>query len=149
MIAVAACASASAQSNIQGVWQLTEITMTGNHPMTMKVMQPSVYIFTKKHYSKMYVASDRQLRDDYSEATQEQLYSIFVDGFDANAGTYEVKAGDLTLHPTVAKSPTDMKDGAWSTYSMKVSANTIILTPISSDAGPSKKPLSYKLDRVE
>ena len=151
LIAAVMSVSVAAQSNIRGVWQLTEITMTGKVAMTMKVTQPSVYIFTKTHCSKIYVASDkpRPVLDDYSKATQEQLLSIFVEGFDANAGTYEVKAGKLTLHPIVAKSPSDMKEGTWSTYSMKISGNTIMLTPESSNAGPSKKPVTFKLTRVE
>lgn len=144
-------AFAQANSGTEGVWQLTEITITGNGGMTMKVTQPSMYVFTKTHYSKIYVGSDkpRPVLDDYSKATQEQLLSIFVEGFDANAGTYEVKAGKLTLHPIVAKSPSDMKEGTWSTYSMKISDNTITLTPENSNAGPSKKSITYKLTRVE
>ena len=141
-----------AKSGVEGVWQLTEITMTmGKSPMNMKVTQPSMYLFTKTHYSKIYVGSDkpRPVLDDYSKATQEQLFAIFVDGFDANAGTYEVKADKLTLHPTVAKSPTDMKEGSWTTYSMKISGDTITLTPESSNTGPNKKSITFKLTRVE
>ena len=151
MIVAVMSVSVVAQSNIRGVWQLTEITMTGKFAMTMKVTQPSVYIFTKKHYSKIYVGSDkpRPVLDDYSKATREQLLSIFVDGFDANAGTYEVKAGKLTLHPIVANSPSDMKDGAWTTYSIKISGNTITLTPESSNTSPASKPVTFKLTRVE
>jgi hypothetical protein len=142
---------AQGKSGIEGVWQLTEITVTGGGGMTMKVTQPSVYIFTKTHYSKIYVASDkpRPVLDDYSKATQEQLKSIFVEGFDANAGTYEVSAGTLTLHSIVAKSPSDMKEGTWSTYSMKISGDTITLTPEDSNAGPPKKSVTFKLTRVE
>ena len=144
-------AFAQSKSGVEGVWQLTEITMPG---ITMKVTQPSVYIFTKKYYSKVYVGSDkpRPVLDDYSKATNEQLLSIFWDGFDANAGTYELKTDKgtwLTLHPIVAKSPSDMKEGSWSSYTMKVTANTITLTPESSNTGPSKKSLSYTLTRIE
>jgi len=125
--------------------------MTGKYAMTMKITQPSVYIFTRKHYSKIYVGSDkpRPVLDDYSKATQEQLYSIFVDGFDANAGTYEVAGGKLTLHTIVAKSPSDMKEGSWSTYSMNISGDTITLTPETSNTGPNKKQVTFKLTRVE
>jgi hypothetical protein len=142
---------AEGESGIEGVWQLTEITVTGGGGMTMKITQPSVYIFTKTHFSKIYVASDkpRPVLDDYSKATQEQLLSIFVEGFDAIAGTYEVEAGKLTLRPIVAKSPSDMKEGTWSNYSMKISGNTITLAPENSNAGPSKKPVTFKLTRVE
>src|SRR5438132_5465865 len=126
------------KSGVEGVWQLTEITMTAGGGMTMKITQPSVYIFTRTHFSKIYAGSNkpRPVLDDYSKATQEQLFSIFVDGFDASAGTYEVAGGKLTLHTIVAKSPSDMKEGSWSTYSIKISADTITLIPESSNAGP-------------
>jgi len=144
-------AFAQGEPGIEGVWQLTEITVTGGGGVTMKVTQPSVYIFTKTHYSKIYLGSDkpRPVLDDYSKATREQLLSIFVEGFDASAGTYEAKAGKLTLRPIVAKSPSDMKEGTWSTYSMKIGDNTITLAPEGSDTGPSKKAVTFKLTRVE
>lgn len=142
---------AQSKKGIEGVWQLSEITMTGKYAMTMKITQPSVYIFTKSHYSKVYVASDkpRPVLDDYSKASREELFSTFVDGFDANAGTYEVAGGKLTLHPTVAKSPSDMADGTWITYALTITGNTATLTPETSNTGPNKKPISYKLTRVE
>lgn len=152
LIAAVMTVSAFAQKKgLEGAWQLAEITVTGEGGFTMKVTQPSVYIFTKKHYSKIYIGSDkpRPVLDDYSKATQEQLLAIFVDGFDANAGTYEVAGGKLTTHPIVAKSPSDMKEGTWSTYLMKISGNTITLTPESSNIGPSKKSVTFKLTRVE
>ncbi len=86
---------------------------------------------------------------DYTKATGEQLVSIFVDGFDAAAGTYEVKADKLTTRTIVAKSPTDMKEGTWTTYAIKITANTITLTPETSNTSPSTKPITYKLTRVE
>lgn len=148
---MSAYAFAQSKSRLEGAWQLTEITMTGKYAVTMKVTQPSIYVFTKKYYSKIYIGSDkpRPVLDDYTKATQDQLLSIFVDGFDANAGTYEIKADKLTLRPTVAKSPSDMKEGSWTTYSMKISGDTITLTPENSNFGPSKKPITYKLTRVE
>lgn len=147
-------AFAQGKTGVEGVWQLTEITINGNGGMTMKASQPSQYIFTRKYYSKIYVGTDkpRPVLEDYSKATQEQLFSIFVDGFDANAGTYEVnrdKLTLLTLHPIVSKSPSDMKAGTWASYSMKVTGDTITLTPESSNAGPSKKSVTFKLTRVE
>jgi hypothetical protein len=142
---------AQSKKGIEGVWQLSEITMTGKYAMTMKITQPSVYIFTRTHYSKIYVASDkpRPVLDDYSKASREELFSTFVDGFDASGGTYEVAAGKLTLHPTVAKSPSDMTEGTWTTYAFTITGNTATLTPETSNTGPNKKPISYKLTRVE
>ena len=139
------------KKGIEGVWELSEITMTGKYAMTMKITQPSVYIFTKKHYSKAYVASDkpRPVLDDYSKASREDLYAIFVDGFDANAGTYDLAGGKLTLRPTVARSPSDMAAGTWITYALAITGDTATLTPETSNTGPNKKPISYKLTRVE
>jgi|ERR1043166_1090005 hypothetical protein len=144
-------ALAQGKSSVEGVWQLTEITMTGKYAMTMKITQPSVYIFTKTHYSKTYIGSDkpRAVLNDYSKATQEQLLAIFVDGFDASAGTYEMKVDKLTLRPTVAKSPSDMREGTWSSYSIKIAGDAITLTPEDSNTGPNKKKVSFKLTRVE
>jgi hypothetical protein len=151
LIAAVMSVPVAAQSNIRGVWHLTEITMTGKSAFTLKVTQPSVYIFARRHYSKIYIGSDkpRPVLDDYTKATREQLLAIFVDGFDANGGTYEVKAGKLTLHPTVAKSPTDMQEGTWTAYAIKIVGNTATLTRENSNTGPSKKQITYKLERVE
>ena len=169
-------AFAQAKSGIEGVWQLTEVTMKGDggmampaaaaatsvtaasagaakssESMTMKVTQPSMYLFTKTHYSIIYVAAHtpRPLLEDYNKASQEELVSIFVEGFVANAGTYEVKAGKLTVHPMVAKSPSYMKEGTWATSSMTIKGNEMTLVSESSNSGPSKNPTTYKLTRVE
>ena len=144
-------AFAQGKSGMEGVWQLTEVTTTGEGGMTMKASQPSMYIFTKTHYSIMYVTGDkpRPVMDDYSKATQEELLSIFVKDFIANAGTYEVKAGKLTVHPMVAKSPGYMAAGTWSTSSMTMKGNMMTLVSDSSNSGPSKNPTTYKLTRVE
>ena len=146
-------AFAQGKSGIEGVWQLTEVTTTGadGKTETEKATQPSMYLFTKTHYSIIYVASDkpRTVMDDYSKATQEQLLSIFVNEFIANAGTYEVKAGKLTVHPMVAKSPSYMQSGTWTTSTMTMKGNMMTLVSDSSNSGPSKNPTTFKLTRVE
>ena len=153
IVVLSVSAFAQSKKGVEGVWQISEITMTGSDGkvMNMKATQPSMYMFTKNHYSIIYVQSDkpRDVMEDYSKATQEQLFSIFVDDFVANAGTYEVKNGKLTVHPMVAKSPSYMQAGTWSTYSMKISGNTMTLTTESSNSGPYKNPTTFKLTRVE
>lgn len=144
-------AFAQSKKGIEGVWQLSEITMTGKYAMTMKITQPSVYIFTKRHFSKIYVASDkpRPVLDDYAKASRDELYSIFVDGIDASGGTYEFAGGKMTLRPTVAKSPSDMTAGTWISYTVTFAGDTATLTPEDSNTGPNKKPIFFKLTRVE
>jgi len=46
---------AASQETIQGVWRVTEVTTTGPNASTNKSPQPSLYIFTPKHYSLMRV----------------------------------------------------------------------------------------------
>jgi hypothetical protein len=73
-----------------------------------------MYLFTKKHYSIIYVSSDapRAILPDLSKATADELRSVFGNSFVANAGEYEImKGGKITFSPKVAKSPLYMKDG--------------------------------------
>ncbi|MGB7210608.1 MAG: hypothetical protein WBD27_18275 [Pyrinomonadaceae bacterium] len=136
---------------IEGVWSLTEITTTGAGGSTKQMSQPSMYLFTKKHYSIIYVSSDapRSATADSSKMTAEELRNVFVDSFIANAGTYELKAGKLTVRPMVAKSPGYMQPGVFTTQSVKIDGNMMTLVSDSSNTGPSTNPTTYKLKRVE
>jgi hypothetical protein len=49
----------------------------------------------------------------------------------------------------VAKSPSYMKDGTWSAYSVKMDGNTLTLVTDSSSSGPSTRTSTFKLTRVE
>ena len=150
LIALVLSASAFGQK-VEGVWALTEITTTGPNGSTEQMSQPSMYLFTKKHYSIIYVASDtpRNSTTDSSKMSAEELRSVFVDSFIANAGTYELKAGKLTVHPMVAKSPSYMQPSVFSTSSVKIVGNMMTLVSDSSNTGPSTNPTTYKLKRVE
>jgi hypothetical protein len=151
LLVVSMLSVAAAGQKVQGVWSLTEITTTGPNGSTRQITQPSLYIFTKTHYSVIYVASDgpRAQLADLSKATADELRDIFVTSFVANAGTYEVKGGKLTMRPSVAKNPGFMQPGAFNTLSVKGDANTMTLVSDSSNAGPATKPTTFKLKRVE
>jgi hypothetical protein len=136
---------------IEGVWALTEVTTTGANGKTQQVSQPSMYLFTKKHYSIIYVAGDAPRPDvaDIDAATADELRNIFVRSFIANAGTYEIKGGKLTTRPMVAKSPNFMKSGTWVTSAVTINANTMTLVTESNNAGPAANPTTFKLKRIE
>lgn len=140
--------AAAAQRSIQGVWKLTEQTSAGT---TKTISQPSLYVFTKKHYSIIYVASDtpREAIADLNKATAEELRATFVTGFVANAGTYELKNGKVTFHPIVAKSPNIMKPGNWSTSAVTLNGNAMTLVSEANQAGPVQNPTTSKLTRIE
>ena len=147
LIAAVLSASVAAQSksSIEGVWSITEVTTTGPEASTNRSPQPGMYLFTKKHYSIIYVASaaPRAVLTDIEKATAAELRNVFVDSFIANAGTYELTAGNLTIHPMVAKSPSFMQPGTTGTYSAKISGNTMTLVT----AGDN--PTTFKFNRVE
>ena len=142
---------ASAQSkSLEGVWSLTEISTSGPENAIRHMSQPSMYLFTKKHYSIIYVNDDKARPDvDMNSATADQLRSTFVDSFVANAGTYEYKGGKLTVHPMVAKAPSYMATGTWSAWTVKGDGDSMTLVSDSSNAGPETNPTTFKLKRVE
>lgn len=144
-------AYAQGKPGLEGVWSITEVTTTGPNGSTKVVSQPSMYLFTKKHYSIIYVSSDspRATGMDVDKATADELRNTFVRSFIANAGTYEIKSGKITFHPLVAKSPDYMQPNVFSTSSFKIDGNTMTLVSDSSNTGPSTNPTTFKLKRIE
>ena len=135
---------------IEGVWVFTEITTTGPNGSTKQVSQPSMYIFTKKHYSIIRVTADAPRPEiDAATATAEDLRKVFVQDFVANAGTYELKGGKLTIRPMVAKGPGFMKPEVFATSSVKVEGGTMTMVSESTNTGPTQNPTTTKLRRVE
>lgn len=143
-------ATTAQSKSLEGVWRLSEIATTGDNAGTKQISQPSMYLFTKKHYSIIYVVSDKPRPEaDAATMSADDLRNVFVDSFIANAGTYEYKNGKLTVHPMVAKSPGYMKEGTWSTYSVKMDGSNLTLVTDSSSSGPSTRVSTFKLNRVE
>ncbi|MEO6333349.1 MAG: lipocalin family protein [Pyrinomonadaceae bacterium] len=145
-------ASAAAQSkSIQGVWKLNEQISTGQNAETRVFSQPGMYLFTKEHYSVIYVSSTapRAVIADLGAASADELRNIFVNSFIANGGTYEYKGGKLTMHVMVAKSPSFMQPDTWVSSAVKINGNTMTLITESSNTGPAASPTTLKLTRVE
>lgn len=143
------CTAAAAQSrSIQGVWKLNDQTSGGQ---TKVISQPSMYVFTKTHYSIIYVSSDtpRPVPDDVGKMTADELRATFVANFVANAGTYELKGGKLTMHPTVAKSPGFMQAGTWSRSAVTIKGNSMTMVTEATNNGPTQNPTTSKLTRIE
>jgi hypothetical protein len=140
-----------AQGMVQGVWKITEFSMSDPSAGTTitTTAQPSIFIFTKKNYSIMYVSSDRPRPDlPLQDPTDAQKLAAWGP-FSANSGTYEIKGTTLTTHPVVAKHPAVMKPGAFVTYDFKIQGNTLLLTPKESNTVPGGNPPTFKLVRVE
>ncbi|MBV9216248.1 MAG: hypothetical protein JO053_08735 [Acidobacteria bacterium] len=149
-LALLVFASAANAQKLTGVWSLNEVKTSGTGAETRKMTQPSMYLFTKRHYSIIFVNGDKaRSSDPASKMTAEQLYNTYVDGFIANAGTYDVKSGTLTMHVMVAKSPSFMAGGNWVSYKVSIKGNTMTLVDLADNTGPDKEPSTYTLTRVE
>jgi hypothetical protein len=143
-----AAQSAGAPLKMQGVWRVVSTTGAAVNPSS----QPSLLIFTGKHYSILRVTSNqpRAAVVDPAKASTAQLVAMWGNqGFVANAGTYEVAGGVLTTHPIVAKNPDVMKAGTIIVYNVKMDGNALMLTESRDTDGPVASPTTLRLTRVE
>ena len=86
---------------------------------------------------------------DPTKVTEAEALAIFGP-FQAQAGTYEVTGGSLSMSSTVAKQPQGMTPGRKPTvYSMALQGNTLTLVQKSGAQGPTANPSTLKLTRVE
>ena len=130
---------------LEGVWKVVEIAGTGADASKNANPQPSLFIFTRKHYSMMLVpgTQPRALFKSVIEATNEEKISAF-DSFVANTGTYGVMGSTLTFRPMVARYPNFMVGGS-AEYEFRIEGNTLRLA--GQATGPELTRL--KLVRVE
>ena len=121
----AADAPSDPATPLQGVWRVTEATVTGANPSTM-VDPPGIFIFARTHYSMMRATggAERALFKSLNPADAEKIAAFNT--FNANTGTYEVAGSTLTVRPIVAKSPNFM-GGGHNTYQFRTSGDTLWL----------------------
>lgn len=141
----------ASRSTVQGVWRVAEVVTTGPGASTNSKPQPGLYIFTARHYSIVRVTADKPRPNqpqDVTKASANELVAAW-DPFTGQAGTYELAGGNLTVRPSVAKNPTVMASGSFTTYSYKLDADTLTLINRTTNAGPVANPTTIKLTRVE
>ena len=143
---------AASQESIQGVWRITEVTTTGPNASTNKSPQPSLYIYTARHYSLIRINGTTARPDlppgQQATATAAQLLAVWAP-LTAQSGTYEVAGGKLTTRPLVAKNTFAMAPGVFTTSSFKLDGKTLTITPERNQNGPTENPTTWKLTRVE
>jgi hypothetical protein len=145
---------AASEPTIQGVWRVAEVTTTGPNASNNSSPQPSLYIFTARHYSLMRVngttARPDLPVDQEKSATAAQLLAVFGNSaLSAQAGTYEVAGGKLTTRALVARGTAAMAPGAFSTASYKLDGKTLTITSERNATGPVANPTTWKLTRIE
>jgi hypothetical protein len=138
------------QGKLEGVWKVTEFSTSVSSVSTITTTaQPGIFIFTKKHYSIMFISSDKPRPELPLQNPTDAQKSTAWGPFSANSGPYEIKGTTLTTHPVVAKNPAVMKPGAFVTYDFKIQENTLLLTPRESNTVPGGNPPTFKLARLE
>jgi len=142
--------SASAQSRLEGVWRVSEVTITGQNTfkITVEPTHPSLFIVTKKHWSLLNIGTPTRPDLPKQGATDAQKVAAWTP-FIASAGTYEVQGNMVTSRNTVAKDPGDMAPGNFTTNEFKIEGDTVTFTPKTNQDGPIANPMITKMVRVE
>jgi hypothetical protein len=101
-------AQGSTRQTLEGVWKVAEIVITGAGAYAVTAPQPGVFIFTKSHFSWMWVPGT-QPRAPFKAlvpTTEEKLAAF--DSLSASSGTYELNGSTATFRPIVAKGPNNV-----------------------------------------
>jgi hypothetical protein len=151
-------AQAVPRGPLEGVWKVTEIA-TGSNAPSPASPPPSVYIFTRGHYSILRVigtgARTLFAAPQPTDAEKLAAYDTFV----ATSGTYELSGTTLITRPIVSKNPNLMGGGS-ETFQCRLEGDTLWLTLKSTDtrirlgdriepvAGPATE-TRFRLARIE
>lgn len=143
---------------VEGVWRVAEVVLPGATPAekgaTITNPQPSLIIFTRRHYSQLTVrgqqpraavapAKDPQKLTDAEKIARFEEWRPFV----ANAGTYEVKGSTIIRRAVVAKSVAVMTGETPIEVTFKLEGpNTLWLIPTGDRAATEPR---VKLTRLE
>jgi hypothetical protein len=139
------------RASIQGVWRITEATISGPGARTIAFAdRPNLTIITARHYSRVEVQADgpRPVLADVAKASADELRAVWGPVV-SEAGTYEVSGGSITMRPIASKNPAVMGPGVFITYAYRLEGDTLSLTQQRNQNGPYTNPFSLKLTRVE
>lgn len=107
-----------------------------------------LFIFAGTHYSMTGVSPDRPEVADVSEATADEICSLY-NPMIANTGVFEIVGNQVTLRPIAAKIPVVMKPGAYEVYEFKIDGRTLTLAERRNARGPVEQGNVWTLTRVE
>lgn len=139
---------ASAQSKLEGAWKMAEISTSNPDALKEINVRSALIIFTKKHYSMMWIVGANPRPDLPPKATDTQLVEAWRPLI-ANSGTYEVNGTRFTIHPMLAKNPKVMKAGNFMTYEFELTGNSLRITLKENSFGEPANSTDLLLDRIE
>jgi len=149
LLAIAAPVAPPQSMSLAGTWKTTEVTLTGSGGGTLTNVS-SLTLLTAKHFARVEVRTDapRPMVSDPAKATADEMRAAWGPFF-AEAGTYEVSGGELTMRPIVSKNSAAMNGSAYTVYAITLSGNTLTLTSKRNQAGPLPNPATIKAMRIE
>lgn len=150
---------AQSKPSIQGVWRVVEVTITNPNPApgllpkgTHTNLQPSLLIFTGKHYSSITdTAAKPRPTGGFKVAgkpTAEEMQSQWGP-FGANAGTYELSGTALTRRASVAKNPANQNGKIVTRSTIKLDGNNLWIITTEGPTGKVENPTTVKYVRIE
>ena len=131
-----ACATVEGQSvnSLVGAWKVAEIVSPDGQKQSNP--QPTIYVFTARHYSHVSVTSPKPRPNYTGPAVTDAQRLEMWQPFTATAGTYEASAKQFTIRPLVAKNPGFMTPESFTTFALSMEGKDLWIQAVSSDAGP-------------
>jgi hypothetical protein len=135
--------------SLAGTWKATEVTLTGPGAGTFTNVS-SLTLLTARYFARVEVRTDapRPMVTDPANATADEMRAAWGPFF-AEAGTYEISGGELTMRPIVSKNSAAMNGSAYTVYAVTLSGNVLTLTSKRNQAGPLPNPVTIKATRIE
>ena len=140
----------SKPSPLEGAWILQDVTFA--KPPAIAPNKPTgLMLFVGNHYSNQFVsASSRPAFGEggAGKATADQLRAIWGP-LTSNGGTFTVSGNTIRFVATVAKNPNVMAAGSWGESTFTLNGDTLVLTSVRDNTGPSANPQTTRLTRAK
>ena len=118
---------------LEGAWKIVRTSLTTeDKPTFVDYGQPSLILFTARHYSLMYVEGNktRQMFRDLTRPTEAEKLEAF-DTFVGQSGTYSVADSIIAMQIEVSKSPnmmgTELRN-TFARFAYRIAGDTLRLT---------------------
>ena len=142
--------STAAQGKLEGVWKVTEVNIIGKRAVTITAPQPSIWIFTKKYFSRVELQIDKPQPDLPQKGATDTQKMATSTPFEAVVGTYEIKGTTFTVEVIAGgQNPIKMPPFKFFTADFKIEGDALLITIKATDAGPLSYSATYKLVRLE
>ncbi len=138
-------AAQTSASGLDGAWRVDQVSSGGR---VLTSPQPGLLLFTGRHYSYTLVTGDQPRPELPGGLVSAPDLLAVWNPFSANAGTFEVSGDRMVRRPVVAKNPDAMAPGAFNEYTFRLSADTLWVTSVGTETGPTRSPSTVRYVRA-